>query len=96
MLLKEFKVCLHDDCLACSCIQDLLATKNVKDFIASPKYVEEKLDVISTLSDCSHGAANYSQVKYYASREVYDDMDDIMVDIYKFGLFVTLSALQIG
>ena len=31
-------------------------------------------------------AANYSQAKYYVSREVYDEMYDIMVNISKLGL----------
>ena len=54
MLLKQYKVCGRAGCEACSCVSDIMSMQFVQEFMAKPEFFEEeKLDVQSTLSDCS-------------------------------------------
>ncbi len=63
MLMKKIKICSDPGCPACCTISDLMKLERhcEQDFIKSPEYSQNKLEVISTLSDRSLGWCVYTQ-----------------------------------
>ena len=111
MLIKEYKICAEEDCEVCARVRELMAMPLVRHYMTKQVFMEDKMEVIVALSDCSLGwtsfsleefgmeanmctnhttgipASNYSQLKYYKSREIYDAVYDYMVSMSKIVLF---------